>query len=87
MTSFVRRSLFVLLLSCLTIPSSPSSVSAQSQDSSSAASATPASEPDKDKHETHIGRELAKETKEAAGEEEEENASLKHSGVVKKLAA
>jgi F-type H+-transporting ATPase subunit b len=86
MTSFVRRSLFVLLLSCLTIPSSPSSVSAQSQDSSSAASATPASEPDKDKHETHIGRELAKESNEAAGVEDEENANLKHSSMVKKLA-
>jgi F-type H+-transporting ATPase subunit b len=33
-----------------------------------------------------IARELAKETKEAAGEEEEENANLKHSSMVQKIA-
>jgi len=61
---------------------------AQSQEPSSSTPAAGAhSEPDKEKPEhTSMAKELAKEEREATGAEEEENANLKHSAMVKKLA-
>ena len=84
MKVIIRLSLLALLLSCLSV-SFPAL--AQSQESSSGQSAAPPSEPNKAKHEpTSLAGELAKEEREATGAEEEENANLKHSGMVKKLA-
>ena len=59
---------------------------AQSQEPTSAPSSQ-SSEAEKPKREpTSIGGELAKQEREATGQEEEENANLKHSAMVKKLA-
>lgn len=82
MKLLLRLSLLALLLSCVALQPR---VFAQSQEPSAPSSAQ-SSESDKAKHEpTSIGGELAKEEREATGEEEE-NANLKHSAMVKKLA-
>lgn len=47
---------------------------------------SPSQQAQADQKKSSIGGELAKETREAAGEEEEENANLKHSAMVQKLA-
>ena len=81
---FSRLSLLALLLSCAAVQPR---ATAQSQEPSSAQSPSKSAEPEKAKHEpTSIGGELAKEEREATGEEEEENSNLKHSSMVKKLA-
>src|SRR5690242_8862012 len=78
-----RLSLFAVLLSTLAVQ--PPAI-AQPQRPSSAQPASNSVEPEKPRHEpTSIGGELAKEEREATGEEEE-NSNLKHSGMVKKLA-
>jgi F-type H+-transporting ATPase subunit b len=80
---------FVLRLSVLALllcAGAQSRVFAQSQESSSAPSSSQSSEAEKPKQEpTSIGGELAKQEREATGEEEE-NANLKHSPVVKWIA-
>jgi F-type H+-transporting ATPase subunit b len=58
---------------------------AQAQDQSSAAASTPQPKQAEPEHKS-IGGELAKEEREATGAEEEENANLKHSSMVRKLA-
>ncbi len=74
----VVRSL--LMLALLTIlPAVPLQARAQAPEPPSGqAEATP--------KDSRVGGELAKETREAAGEEEEENANLKHSSMVRRLA-
>ena len=79
----ILRSLFLLaLLSSLAEVALPSFAQAQDQSPASASSQQKPAEP---KH-TSIGGELAKEEREATGEEEEENANLKHSSMVQRLA-
>jgi F-type H+-transporting ATPase subunit b len=83
MKILLRVSALAALLSCLVI----GAASAQSQEPASEPSSSKSSEADKPKHEPKsIGGELAKEEREATGEEEEENAKLKHSAMVQKLA-
>lgn len=83
MKSVLRLSVLALLLCALV----QSRVVAQSQEPSSAPASAQSSEEKKEKQEpTSIGGELAKEEREATGEEEE-NAKLKHSAMVRKLAA
>jgi F-type H+-transporting ATPase subunit b len=80
----LRRSLFLLaLLPTLTAVSLPVWVQAQVQ--SPAAASTPEQKQAEPEHES-IGQELAKEEREATGAEEEENANLKHSAMVQRLA-
>jgi F-type H+-transporting ATPase subunit b len=80
----VLRSLFLLtLLSSLAAVSSPAFV--QAQDQSSAAASSSEQKQAEPEHKS-IGGELAKEEREATGADEEENANLKHSAVVQKLA-
>jgi len=75
------RSLFLLaLLSPLVAVSSP----AFAQDQSSAAASSSQQKPSKPEP-TSIGGEIAKEEREATGEDEEENVNLKHSSMVQKL--
>src|ERR1017187_4287739 len=100
MTKIVRSMLTVGLVSCLWLAPKPARGFAQDQTAAHqpaqkaaaeqsdaakpvepAAQATPAEHQPKS-----IGGELAKETREAEGEEEEENANLKHSTMVQKLA-
>lgn len=78
------RSLFLLvLLSSLAAVSSPAF--AQDRDQSSAAASGSQRKQAEPEH-TSIGGELAKEEREATGADEEENANLKHSSTVQKLA-
>jgi F-type H+-transporting ATPase subunit b len=80
----ILRSLFLLALLSSLAAVLPRAF-AQAQDQSSAAA--PASEPKRAEPEHQsIGGELAKEEREATGAEEEENANLKHSSMVRKLA-
>ncbi len=84
MKSLFRVSALALLL-CAAVSSR---IFAQSQEPSSAPASTESAQSEKQKPEkqpTSIGGELAKEEREATGEEEE-NAKLKHSAMVRKLA-
>jgi F-type H+-transporting ATPase subunit b len=80
MKSLLRSLFLVALLSSLAAVSSP----ALTQDQSSATASSPQQKPSRPEP-TSIGGELAKEEREATGEDEEENANLKHSSVVQKL--
>lgn len=92
----IRSLLFLALLSCFWLAATPVFGLAQGQapeqksdqaspeksaDSPSSATQTPAAP-----EHPGIGAALAKETREAEGEDEEENAKLKHSSMVQKLA-
>ncbi len=80
----ILRSLFLLAWLSSLAAVSPRAF-AQPQDSSSAVA--PASEPKRAEPEhKSIGGELAEEEREATGAEEEDNANLKHSSMVRKLA-
>ncbi|HYU47940.1 MAG TPA: ATP synthase F0 subunit B [Terriglobales bacterium] len=80
----ILRSLFLLSLLSSLAAVSPRAF-AQAQDQSSAAASTPGQKQAEPEHKS-IGGEPAKEEREAAGAEEEENANLKHSPMVQKLA-
>jgi F-type H+-transporting ATPase subunit b len=83
MKTILRRSLFlVALLSSLAAVSQRAFAQAQDQSSAASTSEPKRAEPE---HQS-IGGELAKEEREATGAEEEENANLKHSSMVQKLA-
>jgi F-type H+-transporting ATPase subunit b len=100
MPKIVRFILAVGLVSCLWLAAKPSRAFAQDQTAAhqpaqkagaehpdAAKPAEPAGQATPADHKpTSIGGELAKETREAEGEEEEENANLKHSTMVQKLA-
>ena len=78
------RSLFLLaLLSSLAAVSWPAS--AQDRDQSSVAASSSEQKQAEPEHKS-LGGELAKEEREATGADEEENANLKHSSMVQKLA-
>jgi len=80
----ILRSLFLLaLLSSLAAVFPPAF--AQAQDQSSAAASSSEQKQAEPEHKS-IGGELAKEEREATGEDEEENAKLKHSSMVQRLA-
>lgn len=74
----VVRSLLLLALLTM-VPAVPLPVLAQAPE-------PPSGQSQAEKKDSSAGAELAKETREAAGEEEEENANLKHSSMVQRLA-
>ena len=80
----IFRFLFLLALLASLAALSPRTV-AQAQDQPSAAASSSDQKQAEPEH-TTIGRELAKEEREATGAEEEENANLKHSSMVQRLA-
>jgi len=80
----IFRSLCLLALLSLLPVVSPRAF-AQAQDQSSAAASSSDQKQAEPEHKS-IGGELAKEEREATGAEEEENANLKHSAMVQKLA-
>jgi F-type H+-transporting ATPase subunit b len=82
MKAILRSLLLLALLSSLAAVALPSFAQAQDQSPAAASSQQKPAEP---KH-TSIGGELAKEEREATGEDEEENANLKHSSMVQRLA-
>jgi F-type H+-transporting ATPase subunit b len=83
MKTILRSVLLVALLSSLAAVS-PRAL-AQAQDQPSAA-ASPSEQKQAEPEHKSMGEELAKEEREATGAEEEENANLKHSAMVQKLA-
>ena len=79
----ILRSLFLLaVLSALAAVSPRAFAQAKGHSSAAASSQQKSAEPEH----TSIGGELAKEEREATGEDEEENANLKHSSMVRRLA-
>jgi F-type H+-transporting ATPase subunit b len=91
MNHTLRALLLFALVSSLAAASPPAFAQAHDHPSSSASpSEQKQAEPERKKQaepeHKSIGRELAKEEREATGEEEEENANLKHSSMVQRLA-
>ena len=95
MTTKIARPLLLLgVLSCLVLASDLPAVFAQEQPAAHEPDQSSAQKPDakkaedgeKSEHPKGIGGALAEETREAEGEEQEENANLKHSSMVQKLA-
>jgi F-type H+-transporting ATPase subunit b len=80
----ILRSLFLLAL-LLSLAAVALPTFAQAQDQSPAAASSSRQKPAEPEH-TSLGGELAKEEREATGEDEEENANLKHSSMVQRLA-
>jgi len=100
-TSILRSSLVLVMVSCLwlapkllfgfaqgqTATHPSDQTSAQKAGAENPGAEKPAGEAGSAEHQpTSIGGELAKETREAEGEDEEENSNLKHSTMVQKLA-
>ena len=83
MKAILRSLSLIALLASLAV-AAPTAV-AQTQDQSSPAALSAQQKPDEPEH-TSLGGELAKEEREATGADEEENANLKHSAMVQRLA-
>jgi F-type H+-transporting ATPase subunit b len=84
----VSALLALALLAFITIPAPAGAQEQSAAQPAQQTSAEPTTEPKKDDaHEHHgVGRELAKETRESTGEEEEDNVALKHATAVQWMA-